>query len=242
MFSNFSTRTSWTDHRKRPLLSVRRLVSPLFTFLACFSFFSSLRLPKCPIDRLYHCPCQPARDWCSRVSGLVFYCFCLFWFVLFVFLLMVLQRNINSLSSRIDVRLRKPARKVIKKPTWGQSKSLVMGIMLQPELRAVVISLCTQSFWSSSSTHLRSESWWQSRWKRQRTPLRVERAKTIFAWQVDLIDLADHIHKLISFDNDNSISFVRQWKLLFLHLTKTTGLTKSIGLAWQRVWQQLSYE
>ena len=58
-----------------PALSVRRLVGrlvgPLFTFSAFLSVLSSLLLPKCPSDLLYHCPCPPARDQGSRVSGLV---------------------------------------------------------------------------------------------------------------------------------------------------------------------------
>ena len=42
-----------------------------FTFSAFFSFLALLLLPKCSGDLKYG-PCPPARDWGSRVSGLVF--------------------------------------------------------------------------------------------------------------------------------------------------------------------------
>ena len=42
--------------------SVGWSVGPLFTFSAFLSVLSSLLLPKCPSDLLYHCPCPPARD------------------------------------------------------------------------------------------------------------------------------------------------------------------------------------
>ena len=53
-----------------PTLSVRwsvgRLVGwsvgPHFTFSVFLSVLSSLLLPKCPSDLLYHCPCPSARD------------------------------------------------------------------------------------------------------------------------------------------------------------------------------------
>ena len=51
--------------------SVRRSVHPShFTFLALMGFLALLLLPKCFTDRNYG-PCRPARDWGSRVSGLV---------------------------------------------------------------------------------------------------------------------------------------------------------------------------
>ena len=55
--------------------SVGRLVGPLFTcplctFSAFLIFLCSQLLPKC-LAELYHCSCPPARDWGSRVSGLV---------------------------------------------------------------------------------------------------------------------------------------------------------------------------
>ena len=59
-----------TPRSVRP--SVCRLVGPLFTFLAFLSFLSSLLLPKYLSDLFYHCPCSPARDWDSHVSGLVY--------------------------------------------------------------------------------------------------------------------------------------------------------------------------
>ena len=43
-------------------LSVGQSVGPFFTFLGFFYLLSSLLLPKCPSDLLYHCPCPPARD------------------------------------------------------------------------------------------------------------------------------------------------------------------------------------
>ena len=52
-------------------LSVRRSVGPShFTFLALMGFLALLLLPKCSTDLNYG-PCPPARDWGSRVSGLV---------------------------------------------------------------------------------------------------------------------------------------------------------------------------
>ena len=41
-----------------------------FTFLALMEFLAMLRLTKCSTDLKYS-PCPPARDWGSRVSGLV---------------------------------------------------------------------------------------------------------------------------------------------------------------------------
>ena len=46
------------------------LLRPFQRFL---SFLSLLLLSKCSNDLLQHCPCPPARDWGSRVSGLVFF-------------------------------------------------------------------------------------------------------------------------------------------------------------------------
>ena len=45
----------------------------LFTFSAFLYFLSLLLLPKCTRDLLQQCPCLPARDLRSRVSGLVFF-------------------------------------------------------------------------------------------------------------------------------------------------------------------------
>ena len=68
-----------------PALSVRWSVHPSvgpsvgpshFTFSALMGFFALLLLPKCSIDLNYG-PCPPARDWGSRVSGLVLVLFCL---------------------------------------------------------------------------------------------------------------------------------------------------------------------
>ena len=59
--------------------SVRRSVRPLvrpsvgpshFTFSASMGFLAIPLLPKCSTDLKYG-PCPPARDWGSRVSGLV---------------------------------------------------------------------------------------------------------------------------------------------------------------------------
>ena len=58
--------------------SVRRSVGPSsirpshFTFLALMGVLALLLLPKCSTD-LNYVPCPPARDWGSRVSGLVFF-------------------------------------------------------------------------------------------------------------------------------------------------------------------------
>ena len=57
-----------------PALSVRPSVGPSVrhtTFLALMGFLTLLLLPKCSVDLNYG-PCPPARDWGSRVSGLVF--------------------------------------------------------------------------------------------------------------------------------------------------------------------------
>merc|ERR1712148_158008 len=63
-----------------PALSVRRSVGPSvrrsvgpshFTFSAFMGFLAIPLLPKCSTDLEYG-PCPPARDWGSRVSGLVF--------------------------------------------------------------------------------------------------------------------------------------------------------------------------
>ena len=52
-------------------LSVRRSVGPShFTVSALMEFLALLLLPKCSHD-LNNGPCPPARDWGSRVSGLV---------------------------------------------------------------------------------------------------------------------------------------------------------------------------
>jgi len=52
--------------------SVRRSVRPShFTFSALMGVLALLLLPKCSTDLDYG-PCPPARDWGSRVSGLVF--------------------------------------------------------------------------------------------------------------------------------------------------------------------------
>ena len=55
--------------------SVRRSVGPSvgpshFTFSALMGFLALLLLPKCSTDLNYG-PCPPARDWGSRISGLV---------------------------------------------------------------------------------------------------------------------------------------------------------------------------
>ena len=53
--------------------SVRRSVGPShFTFSALMGVLALLLLPKCSIDLNYG-PCPPARDWGSRVSGLVLF-------------------------------------------------------------------------------------------------------------------------------------------------------------------------
>ena len=56
-----------------------------FTFSAFFSFFSLLLLLKCPSDLLQHRSYPPARDWGSRVSGLVFLPIQCFFFSFFQF-------------------------------------------------------------------------------------------------------------------------------------------------------------
>ena len=56
-----------------PALSVGRSVGPLLTFSAFLSFSSIPLLPKCSGDLLKHCSFTPARDWGSRVSGLVLF-------------------------------------------------------------------------------------------------------------------------------------------------------------------------
>ena len=43
----------------------------LFLLFGGLSFLSIRLLSICPGDVLQHCSCQPARDWGSRVSGLV---------------------------------------------------------------------------------------------------------------------------------------------------------------------------
>ena len=54
-----------------PALSVRLSVGPShFTFFGFLQSMASLLLPKWSSDRKYS-PCPPARDWGSRVSGLV---------------------------------------------------------------------------------------------------------------------------------------------------------------------------
>ena len=55
-------------------LSIHPSVGWSVTFYFFYDFFfssTSLLLPKWSSDLKYS-PCQPARDWCSRVSGLVF--------------------------------------------------------------------------------------------------------------------------------------------------------------------------
>ena len=59
--------------------SIRPSICPShFTFLAFMGFLAIPLLPKCSTDLKYG-PCPPARDWGSRVSGLVF-CFLFFLF------------------------------------------------------------------------------------------------------------------------------------------------------------------
>ena len=54
------------------------------TLLRLFSILSSQLLPE--YLQLHHCPCPPARDWGSRVSGLVSYCFGFAFVVIFCLL------------------------------------------------------------------------------------------------------------------------------------------------------------
>ena len=63
-----------------PALSICPSVCPLVCpsikvviFLCSWAVFAILLLPKCMVNLFYHCPCPPARDLGSRVSGLVFY-------------------------------------------------------------------------------------------------------------------------------------------------------------------------
>ena len=85
-FRSASNRAQWSTYFKfpflvacdatlHPALSVRRSVGPSvrpshFTFLGVLRFLASLLLPKWWSDLNYG-PCPPARDWGSRVSGLV---------------------------------------------------------------------------------------------------------------------------------------------------------------------------
>ena len=54
----------------REPLTIMTLERPV-TCSAFLSFLSLQLLPKCSSDLLLHCTCPPARDWGSRVSGLV---------------------------------------------------------------------------------------------------------------------------------------------------------------------------
>ena len=51
--------------------SVGKSVGPLFTFSAFLSFLSIRLLPRSPRDLVQLCSCPSARDYGSRVSGLV---------------------------------------------------------------------------------------------------------------------------------------------------------------------------